>query len=282
MAAASGSGDGGGGAAVLLSRLSEDLLVNIFSRMEEDPRHLAVLACVCRRFGYVIRSFCWRNQCMRALPTIVPEVLEHGQARQDHQDQLGEPAGGWATLFRILVCCPGLDSAGVLLDSWDFGLERELAGGDDDHTRNGDEHRSKKRIKLVGAGPHVASGSPTFSRELGNKLLASRFRTDSLYLCDWPGCVHSEERRKYKLFRGIFKDFKASQVCRNLRDLKAKKTGESCAFCLAPSMWDMVTSFCLRRSLEYHDDGEPVVRAYVCENGHVCGAWTDQPASYVL
>ena len=28
---------------------------------------------------------------------------------------------------------------------------------------------------------------------------------------------------------------------------------------------------------DFHDDGEPVVRAYVCENGHVSGAWTNLP-----
>jgi hypothetical protein len=81
----------------------------------------------------------------------------------------------------------------------------------------------------------------------------------------------------YKLFRGIFKNFKQSHVWRNLRDHQAKKSELSCAFCSALSTWDMVTTFCLRRSFEYHEDGEPVVRAYVCENGHVAGAWTDRP-----
>jgi len=59
--------------------------------------------------------------------------------------------------------------------------------------------------------------------------------------------------------------------------MQAKKSELSCAFCSSFSTWDMVTTFCLRRSLEYHEDGEPVVRAYVCENGHVAGAWTDRP-----
>ncbi len=104
-----------------------------------------------------------------------------------------------------------------------------------------------------------------------------RFRADSLYICDWPGCVHPGEKRMYKLFRGIFKNFKQSHVWRNLRDHQAKKSELSCAFCSALSTWDMVTTFCLRRSFEYHEDGEPVVRAYVCENGHVAGAWTDRP-----
>ncbi|CAK9212873.1 unnamed protein product [Sphagnum troendelagicum] len=125
--------------------------------------------------------------------------------------------------------------------------------------------------------PHLAKGIRILTREQGNKLLASRFRADSLYICDWPGCVHPGEKRMYKLFRGIFKNFKHSHVWRNLRDMQAKKSELSCAFCSSFSTWDMVTTFCLRRSLEYHEDGEPVVRAYVCENGHVAGAWTDRP-----
>jgi len=125
--------------------------------------------------------------------------------------------------------------------------------------------------------PHLAKGIRMLTREQGNKLLASRFRADSLYICDWPGCVHPGEKRMYKLFRGIFKNFKQSHVWRNLRDHQAKKSELSCAFCSALSTWDMVTTFCLRRSFEYHEDGEPVVRAYVCENGHVAGAWTDRP-----
>jgi hypothetical protein len=104
-----------------------------------------------------------------------------------------------------------------------------------------------------------------------------RFRDDSLFICDWPGCCHQGEKRVYKLFRGIFKNFKQSHVWRNLKDQGSKHTDLSCAFCASRKTYDMVTSFCLRRSFEYHEDGEPVVRAYVCENGHVAGAWTDRP-----
>lgn len=103
-----------------------------------------------------------------------------------------------------------------------------------------------------------------------------RFRSDSLFICDWPGCMHQGERRMYKLFRGIFKNFQHSHVFRNLKDLSAKRTEIRCAFC-SKETYDMVTSFCLRRSFEYHEDGEPVIRAYVCESGHVAGAWTDRP-----
>ena len=121
----------------------------------------------------------------------------------------------------------------------------------------------------------------SLSREQGGKLLARQFRDDCLYICDWPGCVHSEEKRKYKLFRGVFIDFKGTRVWRAINDGNNKEKRKidvgGCAFCRCEETWDLHSAFCLRRGFGYHDDGEPVVRAYVCENGHVSGAWTDVP-----
>lgn len=124
---------------------------------------------------------------------------------------------------------------------------------------------------------HLASGVWNLSREQGNKLLRSRFRGDCLYICDWPGCVHIEEKRNYMIFRGIFKNFKGSHVWRTIKDGNRNKINLNCAFCSCNETWDLHSAFCLRRVFGYHDDGEPVVRAYVCENGHVSGAWTDLP-----
>lgn len=124
---------------------------------------------------------------------------------------------------------------------------------------------------------HLASGIWNLSREQGNKLLASRFRGDCLYICDWPGCVHTEEKRNYMLFRGVFKNFKKSRVWRTINDGNRSKVDLNCAFCSCNQTWDLHSAFCLRRVFGYHDDGDPVVRAYVCENGHVSGAWTDWP-----
>ncbi|CAM6019033.1 unnamed protein product [Sphagnum balticum] len=299
------------------SRISEDILVNVFSRLEDDPRDLAKLACVCRRFTNVIRTSCWRHQCMRVVPTIVSELMQSSS----QPELLGEPPCGWGSLQKLLVCCPGLRHAGVLLEFGDYGLEREIGKSTDykivrkeklaedptnapaplllgkvgaaaaasDDVKDVDPKvivhgKPETRMMTIDIDmnckhedPHLAKGIRILTREQGNKLLASRFRADSLYICDWPGCVHPGEKRMYKLFRGIFKNFKHSHVWRNLRDLQAKKSELSCAFCSSFSTWDMVTTFCLRRSLEYHEDGEPVVRAYVCENGHVAGAWTDRP-----
>ncbi|KAG1338709.1 phytochrome A-associated F-box protein [Cocos nucifera] len=140
------------------------------------------------------------------------------------------------------------------------------------------EPSKKRRKQWVGPlNAHLASGSWTLSREQGNKLLASRFRGDCLYICEWPGCVHVEENRRYMLFRGVFKNFKRSRVWRTITDSNRGKIELDCAFCSCNEAWDLHSAFCLRRVFGFHDDGEPVVRAYVCENGHVSGAWTERP-----
>ncbi|KAF3504403.1 hypothetical protein F2Q69_00039505 [Brassica cretica] len=63
----------------------------------------------------------------------------------------------------------------------------------------------------------------------------------------------------------------------DIREREVEDLFSKCAFCECDETWDMHSSFCLRRVFGFHDDGEPVVRAYVCENGHVSGAWTALP-----
>ena len=139
------------------------------------------------------------------------------------------------------------------------------------------EKPCKKRKVCRSWSSHLASGTRNLSREQGRKLLARQFRDDCLYLCDWPGCVHLEEKRNYGLFRGVFKNFKRTRVWRTINDGSRKRIDLGCAFCLCDETWDLLSAFCLRKSFGYHDDGEPMVRAFVCENGHVSGAWTDVP-----
>uniref|UniRef100_A0A7N0T7F4 Phytochrome A-associated F-box protein n=1 Tax=Kalanchoe fedtschenkoi TaxID=63787 RepID=A0A7N0T7F4_KALFE len=319
--------------------LPDDVLLNILVKLEDDPRHLPRLACVATRFAHLIRFVCWRNKCYASIPDVVSDLLS------SHHDS-SAPAGGWPSLHKLAVCCPGLLHSGVLLDNSDFGLDRELGpdhsfplqppaalesasascqpdlevapkstcawslyddlymdtvydssefkGGDEVMDPNEDEEEEEgaavikagcdassvcKKTKLCRSmRSHLASGIWNLSREQGNKLLASRFRGDCLYICDWPGCVHIEEKRNYMLFRGIFKDFKRSRVWRTINDgNRRSKLNLNCAFCPCKETWDLHSAFCLRRVYGYHDDGEPVVRAYVCENGHVSGAWTDWP-----
>ncbi|KAJ6815107.1 phytochrome A-associated F-box protein [Iris pallida] len=305
------------------SLISDDIVLNILAKLESDPRDWARLSCVSPRFCSLVRDVCCRLRCSRRIPSLLSD--------------LGDGVG-CASLHKLSVCCPGLLHAGVLLESSDFGLEREI-GPDHSYSSNpsssnppppvnaagavnaadavppgcwslfddlyldtvydsSEAHlpspaptdqepadadreptRKRRRHPLGPAGPHLASGAWNLSREQGNKLLASRFRGDSLYICDWPGCVHAEERRSYMLFRGVFKDFKRSRVWRTINDGGGHRgrIGLECAFCGCNETWDLHSAFCLRRVYGFHDDGEPVVRAYVCENGHVSGAWTERP-----
>ncbi|ERN02248.1 hypothetical protein AMTR_s00045p00227260 [Amborella trichopoda] len=421
----------------MFSHLSEDIILNIFLKLEDDPRHWACLACVCTRFSTIIRTICWKHKCLTTIPAIVYDLLQRNPLSLS--TMADEPPGGWSALQKVAVCCPGLLHAGVLFESSDFGLERAIGpheefalislptkekvfspqrpkitgiqdpknpslqkphfslqnpqlpslhepknpslqkpqlslqnaenpslkepqfatlhdpknpplqnplfslqdpknpslstGEGPSNTQNSaivslnsdcswslfddlysdtvydvseiqkdgvsreidvgmggairpslDQEREnvitnecKRRKKCHFVNSHLASGVWNLSREQGNKLLASRFRGDCLYICDWPGCLHAEEKRNYRVFRGVFKNFKRSRVWRNIKDTKASKTSLNCAFCSCKGTWDLLSSFCLRTLFEYHDDGEPAVRAYVCENGHVSGAWTDWP-----
>ncbi|KAJ4824302.1 hypothetical protein Tsubulata_029360 [Turnera subulata] len=315
----------------VFAKLSDDVVLKIFSKVEEDPRHWARLACVCTKFSSLIRHVCWRTKCSRTIPALVADLLDSSPSSAD-----------WSSLYKLSVCCPGLRHSGVLLEHSDFGLELELGpddsfplrrphsssplpplppssadnancswslfddlyfdtvydasesttgdgggGGNEDaappaagadsagksavaeREEGCDSSVRKKRRISRSLRSHLASGAWNLSREQGNKLLASRFRGDCLYICDWPGCVHIEEKRNYMLFRGIFKNFKQSRVWRTIHDGNRKKIDVNCAFCGCKQTWDLHSAFCLRRVFGYHDDGEPVVRAYVCENGHV-------------
>ncbi|KAL2945374.1 Phytochrome A-associated F-box protein [Bienertia sinuspersici] len=151
-----------------------------------------------------------------------------------------------------------------------FKLSRRKLDNDDD---NGDRVVAKRQKRS-----HLATGAWNLSREQGMKLLASRFRDDCLYISDWPGCIHNQDKRNYMLFRGLFYNFKKTRVWRTINDGNHRsKIDLNCAFCSCNQTWDLHSAFCLKRGFGFHDDGEPVVRAYVCENGHVSGAWTDFP-----
>ncbi|CBI36850.3 unnamed protein product, partial [Vitis vinifera] len=222
----------------VFSKLSDDVVLSILFKLEDDPRYWARLACVCTKFSSLIRNVCWKTKCSQTIPSIVADLFS-GPGDSS-------PPGGWAALHKLSVCCPGLLHSGTV--------------------------KSCRPLRS-----HLASGVWNLSREQGNKLLASRFRGDCLYICDWPGCVHVEEKRNYMLFRGVFKNFKRSRVWRTINDGNRSKVDLNCAFCPCKETWDLHSAFCLRRGFGYHDDGEPVVRAYVCENGHVSGAWTEYP-----
>ncbi|KAL6217229.1 hypothetical protein ACLB2K_010446 [Fragaria x ananassa] len=297
----------------MFSTLPDDVVLNVFYKLDDDPRHWARLACACTKFSSLIRNVCWKTKCRAVLPSLV---------------SADDPPAGFSSLHKLAVCCPGLLHSGVLFDHSDFGLERELGPDHQSSSSSftqiihhqppppppppdcawslyddlyfdtvydaseaavasepqsggvvvsGEFPVGKRRKICRSMRSHLASGVWNLNREQGNKLLHSRFRGDSLYISDWPGCVHVEEKRNYMLFRGVFKDFKGSQVWRNIKDGRRSRVELCCAYCSCDHTWDLHSAFCLRRGFGYHDDGEPVVRAYVCDNGHVSGAWTDLP-----
>ncbi|XP_020203845.1 phytochrome A-associated F-box protein-like [Cajanus cajan] len=137
--------------------------------------------------------------------------------------------------------------------------------------------RCKRRKVSHAWRSHLASGTWSLSCEQGSKLLARQFRDDCLYVCDWPGCVHKEEKRKYWVFRGVFKNFKRTRAWGTIHDGNKRKLDFPCAICACKFTWDLHSAFCLRRGFGFHGDGEPVIQAYVCQNGHVSSAWTDVP-----
>ncbi|CAA7388829.1 unnamed protein product [Spirodela intermedia] len=327
------------------SLLSDDVVLNIFMKLEGDPRDWGRIACVSTRFSALVNDCCYRLKCSRCIPSLVSDLFStfpsSGQAAPLASSVVAgalAPPGGWSALHKLSICCPGLLHAGVLLENSDFGLEREI--GPDENYRQvraracdsppppsssspsssassadcswslfddlyfdamcdaseapaapspavaepdvggGGEDTRRERKKARCERSHVSSGGAwSLTREQGNKLLAGRFREDSLYICNWPGCVHEEEKRKYMLFQGFFKDFKRSRVWRTINDGHRSKIALNCAFCSCRGTWDLHSAFCLRRVFGFHDDGDPVVRAFVCENGHVSGAWTEQPSN---
>lgn len=283
----------------LLFHLSDDLILKILLKLDGDPRHWAYLACACTKLSALIRSVCYKHRCVHSIPAVLADLLHHPITAAPHP--LDPPPHWWASLHKLAVCCPGLLHAGVLPEhpvpappppsadfsssSWTFpdGLydpsESPIPATTLPPAAGDTQAKKRRRRPAHGpAGAHLARRAWNLSREEGNKLLASRFRGDALYICGWPGCVHGEEKRKYMLFRGVFKNFERSGVWRAIKDGNRSKLRLGCAFCDCGETYDLLSAFCLRRVFGcYHDDGEPVVRAYVCENGHVSGAWTDRP-----
>ncbi|CAL5194468.1 unnamed protein product [Lathyrus oleraceus] len=304
----------------MLSELTDDIVLNILWKVEEDPRDWARLSCVSSKLNSLIHAFCWKNKSSLTIPS---ELLSSSSS-QDH------------SLHKLSFCCPGPLHAGILFNNTtaDFPDEHHhqqpttnttsatvpipsssslppqpdqpnecssiwslyddlyhdtLYADSESHQQEANQEEiragvvdvppeSKKRKVNGSLSSHLATGKWTLSREQGSKLLGRQYRDDCLYVCDWPGCVHLEEKRKYRLFRGIFMNFKKTRVWKTVNDCSnRKKIDLPCAFCSCNHTWDLYSAFCLKRGFGFHEDGEPVVRAYVCDNGHVSGAWTDVP-----
>ncbi|XP_055813425.1 phytochrome A-associated F-box protein isoform X2 [Solanum dulcamara] len=101
------------------SKISEDLVLNILFKLEDDPRNWARLSCVSTKFAFLIHSICYKSKCSLTIPSVVSDLVNGPSS------SMASP-GGWSSLYKLAVCCPGLHQAGVLLENSDFGLEREL------------------------------------------------------------------------------------------------------------------------------------------------------------
>ncbi|GFY98715.1 F-box family protein [Actinidia rufa] len=281
----------------VFSRLSDDVIFNIFFKLEDDdPRNWARLGLCLHQIlvlnsQHLLENQMHTNYSLGGFRSPLHIRLGGASRRLGRPPETRQPNKsllravvkvnqrklllGLSVLGLCLMICISILFTIILNPKIDPKWPRSPKK---DAVKMGCEFSVCKRRKICRSlRSHLASGVWNLSREQGNKLLASRFRGDCLYICDWPGCVHIEEKRNYMLFRGIFKNFKRSRVWRTINDGNRSKVDLNCAFCPCKQTWDLHSAFCLRRVFGYHDDGEPVVRAYVCENGHVSGAWTDWP-----
>ncbi|KAK9988452.1 hypothetical protein SO802_028691 [Lithocarpus litseifolius] len=103
---------------MVFAKLSDDVVLNIFFKLEDDPRNWAQVACVSSKFSSLIRTVRWRNNCTTTIPSVVSNLLSPATT--------ASPPDGWAVLHKLAVCCPGLLYSSVLLENSNFGLEREL------------------------------------------------------------------------------------------------------------------------------------------------------------
>ena len=181
-----------------LVALADDVLLQILGRLEEDPRDWARASCASPRLAALLRGACFPPRLSRALPV---ELLPAPSAD-------GAPAA-WAALHKMSVCCPGLLRAGILLEpNDDFGLKLDIGPDLSVPAASSSSLKptatSESRTAAVPAGSKTSFFTePKHSEPPADDAAAwSLFRDDRLYICDWPGCVHAEERRKYMVFRG--------------------------------------------------------------------------------
>lgn len=254
-----------------ISLLPDDLILKILSLIPpaDDPGLLPRLSGVSRHFRHLLRS----------------------------------PLPSSLSLHKLTFCCPGILHSGILVPYYpdfyrsdfeklylesSYDLSETIYTVPSDSSSNQPQNftdtssyeKKKKngsRRKWTGpTGSHTASGNWSLSREQGNKLLAPVFHDDSLYICDEPGCVHEEENRKFKLFRGVFKDFNKTKVWKRIKHHNWMKLKLNCAYCECNEMWNLAMSGCLNDYSRSHEDGLPMLRVFVCDNGHVSGAWKEE------
>ncbi|KAL0437616.1 UNVERIFIED_CONTAM: Phytochrome A-associated F-box protein [Sesamum radiatum] len=110
------------------SKLSDDVILNILYNLQDELGNCARIACVSTKFSSLIRTIYCIIKCSQAIPAIVSDLLPSGASI------VGPPAG-WASLYKLAVCCPDLVHSGVLLENSNFRIGSEI-GPDEDYQEN--------------------------------------------------------------------------------------------------------------------------------------------------
>lgn len=254
------------------SNLPDDILMKIIFGL--DLKDWGRLACVSKKSCSILHDSCYEIKCTQTHPALVSDLLSNTVS--------STPPGGWAALFKVLFCCPGLAQVGVNVE-----VSPENDAGDDDNSVLG-SHLLYEQLGFSRVlGSHLDWRRLGLSCEQGNKLLDDRFSRNCLYVSIWPGCGHIGrlsgnclyfgngrrivERHIYQLFRGIFINFKETMIWRalNTDDGDEYKVDLKCAYCSCKHTWDLYSPSGYKQNFVLNDG------AFVCENGHVFGAWTN-------
>ncbi|KAL0005939.1 hypothetical protein SO802_013500 [Lithocarpus litseifolius] len=59
----------------VFAKLSDDVSLNIFFKLEDDPQNWARVACVSTKFSSLIRTVRWHNKCTTTIPFVVSDLL---------------------------------------------------------------------------------------------------------------------------------------------------------------------------------------------------------------
>ncbi|GAQ87636.1 F-box family protein [Klebsormidium nitens] len=82
-----------------LPDLGPDLLQRIFAKLGPHPKDLVPLGAVSKQWRQVLNESTWKELCLKHAGGLVEELgYSHGA---------DGPPGGWAGLYKLIICCPG-------------------------------------------------------------------------------------------------------------------------------------------------------------------------------
>ncbi|KAF3340668.1 phytochrome A-associated F-box protein-like protein [Carex littledalei] len=182
---------------------------------------------------------------------------------------LHSPLPASLSLHKLTFCCPGILHAGVLVPYYpdfyrsdheklylesSYDLSETLDTVPSDSSSNQSQNftdtssyekkkKNGRRRKWMGpTGSHMASGNWSLSRE--------------------------QDFNKTKVWERINKHHNWMKVKLN------------CVYCECNEMWNLAMGGCLNDYSMSHEDGLLMLRVFVCDNGHVSGAWKEEKPWY--